>query len=198
MDCRFEASQYEFANNVLLWGRSDLMSDGNRDDDSSAAKFTSKARTDLHMRLGSPSLSIRDFQHELLAWLLYFATTVANHSDFPSISSSTSRIALSVAYKHTLAKNQQSTPQRSSAHNTHNHGLTTTLSTLTTGTLIPRSPAPTHWSISHPPKRRTSPQTAPQTLHSKCDFFLAPSTTNLIPTARGLRLKPQCDVLARR
>jgi hypothetical protein len=43
------------------------MSDGNRDDDSSAAKFTSKARTDLHMRLGSPSLSTRDFQHELLA-----------------------------------------------------------------------------------------------------------------------------------
>jgi hypothetical protein len=87
---------------------------------------------------------------------------------------------------------------RSSAHNTHNHGLTTTLSTLTTGPLIPRSPAPTHWSISHPPKWRTSPQTAPQTLHSKRDFFLAPSTTNLIPTARGLRLKSQCDVLARR
>jgi hypothetical protein len=87
---------------------------------------------------------------------------------------------------------------RSSAHNTHSHGLTTTLSTLTTGPLIPRPPAPTRWSIPHPPKWRTSPQTAPQTLHSKRDLILTPSTTNLIPTARGLRLKSQCDVLARR
>jgi hypothetical protein len=68
------------------------MSDGNRDDDSSAAKFTSKARTDIHMRLGSPSLSTRDFQHELLAWLLYFATTVTNYSNFLSTPPRTPRL----------------------------------------------------------------------------------------------------------
>jgi hypothetical protein len=32
--------------------------------------------------LGSPALCIRDFHHELLAWLLYFATRVTNQSNF--------------------------------------------------------------------------------------------------------------------
>jgi hypothetical protein len=128
--------------------------------------------------LGSPALAIRDFQRELPAWLLYFATTVTNQSNFYTTTADLADCAQpptrtdAIPAIHTVALQRTEHPQHPQPwphhHPQRSHPQVPPPSPFRANAPVPLSPSQT--APQHPNHAANPPQQArphPHTLYAK-------------------------------